>query len=388
VDVDVVADKSNDRRYFTVVPNIVDDSELDPFAFRLYVHLKRVAGENGKSTQSTTTLAKACRMSRPQIVDSKKVLVAKGLIKIDVVANPYGGRPYHEITVVDIWEENVAKFSTPKKQLAEWEELRLASAKLEDRTMREKWTATSGSKRQVVFEAGGWQCAECGHQGDEDNPLEIDHIVPICKGGTNELSNLQVLCRKCNRTKGRKLPQGKDIDLDNETSSQGCTTKGNCVNDDGHHIERKKNPIRRTHEEEHDSARESRAPTKADLFLIVKGFCDGLGIDPESVPRPTRNGYYPAAKGIWQAGYTPEQVKDCTEHLKAQPFWADKALHLAVVAKELPQWRPKPAKPNGHAPPPPDEPELTPEQKVAKHQGLLEEIRARKRSQEAVPADT
>jgi hypothetical protein len=264
VDVDVVADKSNDRRYFTVVPNIVDDSDLDPFAFRLYVHLKRVAGETGRCTQSTSTLATACKMSRPVVVDAKKTLVEKGLITIDVVAGEHPGRPYHEITIKDIWQENITSFAKPEKPTTD---------------------------------------------------------------------------------------KGSVVDLCDDQSSRGLPLKVNVANFKGSVVERKKNPIRRTHEEEHDSARDSRAPTKADLFLIVKGFCDGLGIDPESIPRPTRNGYYPAAKGIWQAGYTPEQVKDCTEHLKAQPFWADKALHLAVVAKELPQWRPKPAKPNGHAPP-------------------------------------
>jgi len=32
--------------------------------------------------------------------------------------------------------------------------------------------------------------------------LEIDHIVEEFDGGTGELNNLQLLCRKCNRRKG------------------------------------------------------------------------------------------------------------------------------------------------------------------------------------------
>lgn len=36
--------------------------------------------------------------------------------------------------------------------------------------------------------------------------LEVDHIVPVSKGGLSEPENLQTLCWRCNRTKGAKLP--------------------------------------------------------------------------------------------------------------------------------------------------------------------------------------
>lgn len=36
--------------------------------------------------------------------------------------------------------------------------------------------------------------------------LEVDHIVPVSKGGTSEPGNLQTLCWRCNRTKGAKMP--------------------------------------------------------------------------------------------------------------------------------------------------------------------------------------
>ncbi len=52
--------------------------------------------------------------------------------------------------------------------------------------------------RQKVLSAG--QCAICGATRN----LTVDHIVPICLGGSCELSNLQCLCELCNRSKGRK----------------------------------------------------------------------------------------------------------------------------------------------------------------------------------------
>ena len=54
--------------------------------------------------------------------------------------------------------------------------------------------------RARVLERGGRRCAEC-LSPDE---LEIDHIVPVAKGGTDDDANLQVLCRPCNSRKGAR----------------------------------------------------------------------------------------------------------------------------------------------------------------------------------------
>lgn len=44
-------------------------------------------------------------------------------------------------------------------------------------------------------------CAACGR---DDLKLEVDHIVPITKGGTNDPTNLQLLCGRCNKSKGNR----------------------------------------------------------------------------------------------------------------------------------------------------------------------------------------
>ncbi len=49
--------------------------------------------------------------------------------------------------------------------------------------------------RQKVFERANGKCSICGR---EDVPLEIDHIVPHSKGGSDTLSNLRAVCRSCN----------------------------------------------------------------------------------------------------------------------------------------------------------------------------------------------
>jgi hypothetical protein len=54
--------------------------------------------------------------------------------------------------------------------------------------------------RKRIFEKCGKQCCVCG----KTKRLSIDHIVSIAQGGGNEDSNLQVLCTKCNSSKGCK----------------------------------------------------------------------------------------------------------------------------------------------------------------------------------------
>ena len=54
-----------------------------------------------------------------------------------------------------------------------------------------------------VLKESGSRCALCGVTKKE-RPLHVDHIKPRSRGGKTEYENLQVLCSKCNLTKGNK----------------------------------------------------------------------------------------------------------------------------------------------------------------------------------------
>lgn len=61
----------------------------------------------------------------------------------------------------------------------------------------------SAKLRYMIFERDHFTCVSCGRSSKQDDvQLEIDHIVPVSRGGTSEFSNLQTLCTDCNRGKG------------------------------------------------------------------------------------------------------------------------------------------------------------------------------------------
>ena len=51
-------------------------------------------------------------------------------------------------------------------------------------------------------ERDGYHCQQCG----VDQALEVDHVIPLALGGTNDFANLQLLCRSCNTRKRGFLP--------------------------------------------------------------------------------------------------------------------------------------------------------------------------------------
>lgn len=55
--------------------------------------------------------------------------------------------------------------------------------------------------RVEVWRRDSGKCARC--QSREN--LEYDHIIPLSKGGSNTARNIELLCEKCNRSKGAEI---------------------------------------------------------------------------------------------------------------------------------------------------------------------------------------
>ncbi len=63
--------------------------------------------------------------------------------------------------------------------------------------------AVSLTMRFKVLKRDRFTCTKCGRTPPFTR-LEVDHILPLSKGGTNKESNLETLCYRCNRGKGAK----------------------------------------------------------------------------------------------------------------------------------------------------------------------------------------
>ena len=75
-----------------------------------------------------------------------------------------------------------------------------------ERQMSAQWLRVH--KRPLLFIKQNAKCANpfCKHSDRQHklNQLQVDHIIPVTKGGTHEDDNLQLLRRSCNASKGNR----------------------------------------------------------------------------------------------------------------------------------------------------------------------------------------
>jgi len=69
------------------------------------------------------------------------------------------------------------------------------------RVVPEQRLHISPATRRAVYERDGYRCRLCGRSRD----LTLDNICPWSLGGSDEISNLQTLCRPCNCRKGARV---------------------------------------------------------------------------------------------------------------------------------------------------------------------------------------
>ena len=57
------------------------------------------------------------------------------------------------------------------------------------------------SMRAEVYRRDNGRCVDCGSKEN----LHYDHILPVAKGGSTVVENLQLLCQSCNLSKGARI---------------------------------------------------------------------------------------------------------------------------------------------------------------------------------------
>jgi hypothetical protein len=61
-------------------------------------------------------------------------------------------------------------------------------------------------EKMFVYNKANGRCQLCGKQLNI-NKISVDHIIPLAKGGLNDLDNLQLACSSCNEFKGCLYPE-------------------------------------------------------------------------------------------------------------------------------------------------------------------------------------
>jgi len=107
---------------------------------------------------------------------------------------------------LDITPRSVQRYLTKQGVIRSTKEALQISENRRQATIKAKWSeyvklprkAISTGKRYRIMERDGFKCVLCGANASTGAVLEVDHIVPVCDGGSNEDSNLRTLCHSCN----------------------------------------------------------------------------------------------------------------------------------------------------------------------------------------------
>ena len=73
---------------------------------------------------------------------------------------------------------------------------------------KSKQRGISPTLRFEILQRDKHRCGYCGQGVSENVVLEVDHIIPKSRGGTNAKTNLLTACLDCNRGKRDKIAEG------------------------------------------------------------------------------------------------------------------------------------------------------------------------------------
>ena len=99
-------------------------------------------------------------------------------------------------------------FTVPMTEETILDLIKSLESKLTVRAFTKEQRALMTAKlREHIKTRDGFTCCCCGNSINKEPNLllEIDHIIPVSKGGCTVEENLQTLCWKCNRTKSNKI---------------------------------------------------------------------------------------------------------------------------------------------------------------------------------------
>lgn len=109
----------------------------------------------------------------------------------------------HRVHTTNTWVQRIARLAPVGaigQELVKFDMQALANPEI-DGVEYQQGALFGYEVREYLLEKWGRKCAYCSKK---DVPLEIEHIIPKSRGGTNKVSNLTLACRGCNQRKGNK----------------------------------------------------------------------------------------------------------------------------------------------------------------------------------------
>lgn len=105
----------------------------------------------------------------------------------------------------DHFDDGLEWWEMPESSLRHAEEQRKESKKKaaerrKEYNRRQRIYRQARKHKPHLMEQDGAHCQECGTTEN----LVVDHIIPLARGGSNEIDNLQLLCWHCNSSKAAR----------------------------------------------------------------------------------------------------------------------------------------------------------------------------------------
>ena len=152
----------------------------------------------GKKLRSLLRFYKKNKIEIELKIDVKEGIVISGIIvKLSCIIGKYFVLKSKDNSLIKIFFEDVMESSIVP--------LSFVSANIEkNKKDKINHSSISPKLRFDVFRRDKYVCQYCGACGPKVE-LEVDHKIPVSRGGTDDMDNLVTSCIKCNRGKGDKV---------------------------------------------------------------------------------------------------------------------------------------------------------------------------------------